>query len=70
MFEVLKADLEFVKSDKIVSKATVVERAKVMPAIRHAANSMFIRDPETKETVVYPKFKEALLGFVELNLLY
>lgn len=64
IFEVLKADLEFIDNDKIMSKKTSADRLKLLPALRHAANSMYIRAPGSKETIIYKPFKDALTKFV------
>lgn len=67
IFEVLKADLAFVKNPKILSKEVKQLRAKQLPAIRHAANSMFIVHPKTKDTKLFEPFEEELEKYEPIN---
>lgn len=63
-------DLDYVSSDKIVTAAVQVERAKMIEAIRIAANMMFVVDAKKGNTVLKKDFADRLKSLVIYDLGY
>lgn len=61
LFELLKTDLQFVQSDKMLKLVHLAHREKVLEGIRIALELMFVYDPKTDSTMLKKMFDDLLL---------
>lgn len=62
IFEVLKADLEFVRKPKMIMPSLLRERMKEWPHIRHSINSLFVFNKQMEKLHLRKSIKRAVQG--------
>lgn len=64
IFELLKTDISFVSSDKIVTAEAKEHRKELLKDIRHALDSVFVFSRKDRTTVLKKEFEDHLKAYV------